>query len=153
MRKILSIIQKKSSIEALVALVYFLIVGFMKWRINPSIPTLLFFTGGVLGMYLLDIAEAFFHLSPSPFRSIVFTSGFILVSLFVITSTASMLGAGLVLSLFLTLIMWQINEWRTQGNLNRWYIMISGSLSYDMQRLVLAGFIIVFFAETFIFLR
>ncbi len=153
MYRILQIIQKKSSTEALISLVFFLIVGFAKWRLAPSIPTLLFFAGGVLGIYFLELAEEFFRLSPSPFRSIVFVAGFVLVSLFVITSTASSTGMGLVLSIYLTLILWQIREWRTSGNLNQWYIMLSSPLSFDMQRIVLAGLVILFFVETFLFLR
>ncbi len=153
MNKLIQIIQKKSSGAVLFHLVYFFLIGFAKWRLSPSIPTLLFFTGAVIGMYLLNIAEEFFHLSPSPFRSIVFMAGFVLVSLFMVTSTGSLLGTGLVLSLYLTLLFWQLAEWKERGNLNRWYVMISGSLSYDMQRWVLIGFIILFAVETFLFLR
>ncbi len=153
MKKILDIIQKKPSIDAFISLIYFVIIGLLKWRLSPSAPTLFFFTGAVLGIYFLEIAEEIFNLKPSPFRSIVFAVGLVLVSFFVITSTASMLGAGLVLSLSLTLILWQVKEWRTVGNLNQWYIMISGPVAHNAQRLILAGFIIIFLIETFLFLR
>ncbi len=153
MDKIITILQRKSSGIVLLHLVYFLLIGFLKWRFAPSIPTLLFFTGAVLGIYLLNIAEAFFGLAPSPFRSIVFVAGFVLVSLFVITSTGSMLGIGLILSLYITLIVWQLAEWQEKGNLNRWYSMIAGSLPFDTQRLILGGFIVLFVIETFLFLR
>lgn len=153
MQKILASIQKKSPVEAFISLIYFVVVGLFKWQLSPSVPTLFFFTGAVLGIYFLEISEEFFHLSPSPFRSVPFAVGLVLVSFFVITSTASMLGAGLVLSLSLTLILWQVIEWRASGNLNQWYIMISGVVVHDMQRLILAGFVIIFFVETFLFLR
>ncbi|MBI2405172.1 hypothetical protein HYV22_03270 [Candidatus Gottesmanbacteria bacterium] len=153
MKNIIHIIQKKSSREALISLIYFLIVGFLKWRLSPSFPTLLFFTGGMVGMYLLDSAEEFFHLTPSPFRSIVFVIGFALVSFFVVTSTGSMVGVGLVLSLSLTLILWQVSEWRAASNLNRWYVMIAGPVSYNVQRWILIAFILLFLVETFLFLR
>ncbi len=153
MDKILRIIQKKSSGAVLIHLLYFLFIGFAKWRLTPAVPTLLFFTGGLVGMYFLDVAEEFFNLSPSPFRSVVFIIGFTLVSFFVVTSTGSMLGIGLVLSLFLTLIIWQATEWRRQGNLNRWYMMIAGVLPQYMQRLVLVAFILLFIVETVLFLR
>lgn len=153
MQGILSVILRKSSTEAILALLYFILVGFLKWHLAPTLDTLFFFTGAVLGMYFLEIAEAFFHLSPSPFRSIVFGAGLLIVSVFVITSTVSMLGRGLVLSLSFTLIFWQLNEWRTTGNLKGWYSMVSGPISYDVQRWILAGFIFIFFVETFLFLR
>ncbi len=153
MNRILAVIQKKSTTEALVSLVYFVMIGLFKWQLSPSAPTLFFFTGAVLGIYFLEIAEEFFNLTPSPFRSIVFAAGLVLVSLFVITSTASMLGMGLVLSLSLTLLLWQVKEWRTAGNLNQWYVMISGPVAHTIQRLILAGFALVFFIETFLFLR
>lgn len=153
MKNIIHIIQRKSSTEALTTLTYFLIVGFLKWRLSPSFPTLLFFTGGMVGMYLLDIAEEFFHLTPSPFRSIVFVVGLVLVSFFVVTSTGSMVGAGLVLSLSLTLMLWQIAEWRVASNLDRWYVMIAGPVSHAIQRWIFIGFILLFLVETFLFLR
>ena len=70
-----------------------------------------------------------------------------------VTSTGSLLGTGLVLSVYLTLLFWQLAEWKEKGNLNRWYSMIAGSLSYDMQRLVLGGCIVLFVVETVLFLR
>lgn len=153
MNRILAVIQKKSATEAFITLMYFVVVGFLKWQLSPSFPTLLFFTGGMVGMYLLDSAEEFFHLTPSPFRSIVFVVGFVLVSFFVVTSTGSMVGAGLVLSLSLTLMLWQTAEWRVAGNLNRWYVMIAGPVSYNVQRWIFIGFILLFLVETFLFLR
>lgn len=154
MKKVLEIIQKKSSIDALIALIYFIIVGLLKWRLGiVAIPAFFFFTGGVLGMYFLELAEELFHLYPSPFRSIVFAAGLVLVSLFVITSTTSMLGAGLVLSLSLTVILWQWHEWQKSGNLNQWYVMISGPAGISLQQIILTGFILLFFIETFLFLR
>lgn len=153
MKKILDIIQKKTPIDAFISLIYFVIVGLLKWRLMPQPTTLYFFTGAAIGIYFLEIAEELFHLEPSPFRSIVFGVGLVIVSLFVITSTASMLGAGLVLSLSLSLILWQWHEWQKAGNLNSWYIMISSPVTFDLQRLIFAGFTVLLLIETFLFLR
>lgn len=153
MEKIIQAIQKKSSVDALVAVVYLALVGFLKWRLIPSIDGLLFFTGGVLGIYLLEIVELWLHLIPSPFRSIVFAVGLMMVSFFVITSTASLLGSGLVLSLLLTIALWQMQEWRSRGNLNQWYTMINGKVASNVQQLLSGGFILLFLVETFLFLR
>ncbi len=106
-----------------------------------------------MGIYLLDIAEVFFHLVPSPFRSVVFAAAFVAMSFFVVTSSDSTLASGLVLSLYLTMILWQVGEWQIQGNVATWYRMIAGAVSIQAQRWILIGFVVLFFVETFIFIR
>ena len=95
----------------------------------------------------------FFHLSPSPFRSIVFAAAFVVVSLFVVTSSGSMLASGLVLSLYLSLILWQVGEWHVRGNLNEWYRMITGPVPAGCSGGEWCYFIVLFFVETYLFIR
>jgi len=151
--KIQEIIRKKPLFFLLVSLGYLVLVGFLKWTIHPTLDTALFISGGLLGVYFLDFAEVFFRLNPSPFRSVVFAASFVVVSLFVVTSSGSMVSSGLVLSLYLSLILWQVGEWQIHGNLTTWYLMVSGSVSMWTQKLLLAGFIVVFLMETFLFIR
>jgi hypothetical protein len=151
--KIKEIIRKKPLMFLLVSLGYLLVAGFLKWTIHPTIATAFFVAGGLLGVYFLDFAEVFFRLNPSPFRSVVFAGAFVLVSLFIITSSGSMFSSGLVLSLYLSLILWQVGEWQIQGSLATWYRMIAGSISIQTQRLLLVGFMAVFVIETLLFIR
>src|SRR5690349_18284117 len=96
MEKIKEVVRRKPFFFLLVSLGYLVLVSLLKWNIHPTLETLWFIVGGILGVYFLDIAEVFFELNPSPFRSIVFVGAFILVGLFVVTSSDSALASGLV---------------------------------------------------------
>lgn len=152
MDKILAIVRRKPLVFFIVSLGYLVLVGLLKWHLAPPIGALWFLVGGVVGVYFLDAAEIFFALNPSPFRSIVFIAAFAIVSLFVATSSGSLLAQGLVFSLYLTLILWQIGQWQYTGNLNDWYRMVSVEVSSLWQQWILVAFIAIFIIETFLFL-
>jgi hypothetical protein len=151
MEKIKAIVQRKPLLLLLISVGYLVLTGILKWNIHPNFGSVTFIAGGLLGIYFLDIAEVFFLLQPSPFRSVVFVAGLTIVSLFVITSSGSMLASGLVLSLFLTLLLWQIGEWELHKNLSDWYRMISGAVSLRTQQLILWATALIFIVETFLF--
>ena len=153
MKKILDIFQRKPPVLVLVGLIYLLAAGFLKWRLHPPVDALYFVGGGFLGIYFLDAAEIFFHLTPSPFRSIVFVGLYTIVSLFVVTSSSSFIARGLVLMVHLMLFLLQLFEWQKAGNLSSWYQMVVGTVSTRTQELLLAAFGLVFFAETYLFVR
>src|SRR3989344_5468432 len=142
---------RKPLLFILIPLAYIVLVGLLKWRFRPPIEGLMFLGGGALGIYFLDAAEAFFKLTPSPFRSVVFMGLFTIVSFFVVTSVTSLIAAGLVLSLYLTMLLWQVGEWKAVGSLNSWYQMVSTPVTVYMQRYIFWGFIGFFFIETFLF--
>lgn len=153
MDKVIQIINRKPVFFVAISLIYITLIGFLKWWTTPPWEALWFMVGGMLGIYFLDIAEVFFNLSPSPFRSVVFAGAFALVSFFVVTSSGSLLASGLVLSLYVTLILWQIGEWQLRGNLAGWYQMIAGPVDEAVQRWGVVLFIIVFLVETYLFVR
>jgi hypothetical protein len=153
MNTIIEIIRRKPVFFLLISVGYILLVCFLKWNIRPVANTALFAAGGLAGVYFLDVAEVFFHLTPSPFRTNVFAALFVLVGLFIVTSSGSMTASGLVLSLYLTLILWQIGEWMLKKNLNDWYRMIAGTISTRIQMWMLLAFIVVFIIETILFIR
>ncbi|MBI5619896.1 hypothetical protein HY950_02965 [Candidatus Gottesmanbacteria bacterium] len=153
MNKIAEIINRKPTLFVVAALGYLTLVGFLKWRTAPPAGALWFMAGGIVGIYFLDAAEVFFHLAPSPFRSIVFAAGLVLVSLFVVTSSGSLLASGLVLSLYLTLILAAIGEWRIAGNLSSWYQMVAGPVAQRVQWWGIAIFVVIFLVETYLFIR
>ncbi len=153
MDKFLEILRKKPLLFFVISLGYLMAVGFLKWGTSPPWGALWFMAGAILGIYFLDAAEVFFHLVPSPFRSIIFAAGFVLVSFFVVTSSGSLLASGLVLSLYLTMILWQIGQWRVAGNLDSWYQMIAGGVGVKTQLWLLTAFALLFFIETYLFIR
>ena len=147
------IIARKPLLFLVISLGYVVLLGFIKWFIHPPLGAVWFLVGGVIGVYLLDAAEVFFAVNPSPFRSIVFAGAFVVLSLFVVTSADSMLADGLVLTLFLTMFLWQIGEWQITGNLNAWFRMVEGPVSVSLQRWSMVIFAALFVAETLLFLR
>lgn len=112
MQKVREIVQRKPLLFLIISFVYLVGVGFLKWQIRPPVWALSYLVGGLLGVYFLDIAEVFFNLTPSPFRTMTFQALFVLVSFFVVTSSGSLLASGLVLSIYLTLILRQIFDWK-----------------------------------------
>ena len=153
MDKVKELIRAKPRIFIYVTLVYLLVVGALKWFFHPSLDAIWFLLGGVIGLYLLDAAEVFFALSPSPFRSIVFGALFAVVSFFVVTSSSGTIGSGLVLSLYLQLLLWQIGQWRVQGNVDSWYGMVASPVPVATQRIILWIAIAIYIVETYIFIR
>jgi len=128
-------------------------VGLIKWLFHPALDALWFFLGGAIGVYFLDAAEVFFALNPSPFRSIVFVTLFSGVAFFVVTSSTGTIGSGLVLSLYLQMLLWQIGELRVAGNLNSWYRLVRDPVLPSTQRTIFIATIIVFLVESYLFIR
>jgi len=153
MDKVKEILRRKPSMFFVSSVLYILVVSAIKWWIHPTISTLFFLTGATVGLYFLDIAEVVFSVHPSPFRTIVFVTLFAVVSFFVITSSGSMLAIGLVLSIFLTILLWQLGEWALLKNLNSWYGMLADPIPVSVQRIVLYVSAIIFLIETIIFIR
>ncbi len=153
MDSVKALIAQKPRIFVYISLVYLLVVILAKWVIHPSLDALWFFVGGVIGVYFLDAAEIFFALNPSPFRSVVFGGLFSGVAFFVVTSSTGTIGSGLVLSLYLQMLLWQIGEWRINHNLNSWYRMVAGPVSQSTQQIILIVSVAVFVMESAIFVR
>lgn len=153
MDKVGEIIRKKPLVFLVVSVVYALGVGVLKWKLTPPRVAFFYLLGGLVGVYFLDCAEAFFRLKPSPFRSVVFMALFSMVSFFVVTSSGSLFATGLVLSLYLSLLLWQIGEWRVMGSLHSWYRMVAGPVTVNTQRWLLIAFVGIFFVETYLFIR
>ena len=147
------IIARKPLVFLFVSLGYLVLIGFAKWFIHPPLEALWFVLGGIIGVYVLDAAEVVTNITPSPFRSIVFAGAFVIVSLFIVTSVNSMLADGLVLSLYFSMVLWQIGEWQIAGSLASWYRMISGPVSLSLQQWGMMIFSVLFLVETLLFLR
>ena len=152
MDKVRAIIKRKPLLFLIASVLYLVVLGFLKWQIHPDLSSLYYLTGGLIGVYFLDIAEEFFAVQPSPFRSIVFVVLFVLVSFFIVSSSGSLLATGLVLSLYLSLVLRQVGEWQVNGNLNTWYRMLAAPVTVVMQKWLVAVFIGIFLIESVIFI-
>jgi hypothetical protein len=146
-------ISEKEFIYVLLPMIFGLLVYIFKWGLVFSTSIITFFIGILIGIYFLDIAEKIFDMRPSPFRSIVFCGVFVFTAIFILTSSGSMLASGLVLSVFITLITWMINDYKYAGNLDSWYHMVAGQVSKNIQQYIMIGFVVMFFVATFLFIR
>ena len=153
LEKIVSIITNKPPAFVFAGLIYLVVVALLKWFVAPNLNAVLFVLGGILGIYFLDIAEAFIRISPSPFRSIVFAMLFAVAAFFVVSSSTGILARGLVLTIHLMLLMLQIGEWQHRGNLNSWYEMVADVIPPKTQLLLLWLFGFVLFVNTLLFIR
>lgn len=110
-----------SNQEYIWALFFFLVTTVLHWQLHPDITILFYYFGAVIGLHLLEIAEAIFKAPISPFRTVLMQLVVIIVSLFVITSSASRLGAGVVLFLNWRYFYLQHSQYLTQHNLASWF--------------------------------
>ncbi len=152
MDSIKDFIRKKPTFFLIVSCLYLLGVGLFKWHLHPTVAAVWFLVGGGVGIYFLDGAELFFQLNPSPFRSVLFSALFAGVAFFIVTSSGSTLASGLVLSLYLQMLLWQIGEWRITGSLNSWYRMMVAPASLSVQRTVFGIFCVLFLFESYFFI-
>lgn len=153
MRNLLAFLQWKPPFFLFISLGYLVLVYLFIWNIHPTLNAFLFLGGGCIGIFFLEAAEHFFHLQPSPFRSVVFVGLFIATSFFVITSSISFVASGLVLSAYLTILLWQTGELVTVKHLNRWYAMLLDPIAIGTQKSILAAELIFFVVQTIIFIQ
>ncbi len=153
MQSVFTIVEKKPMLFLYISLVYLVAVALLKWFIYLPLGSLVYLVGGVIGVYFLDIAEEFFHLSPSPFRTVIFQGLLVVVAIFVITSSGSFLASGLVLTLSLTLLLWQWGQWRVSHNLDSWYTITGAHIPVQTERWIMVVFMLLFLVETWFFIR
>ncbi len=153
METIKAIIRQKPRIFIYCTIGYLVLVGLLRWLTAPSLDALWFFIGGAIGLFFLDAAEIFFALSPSPFRSVVFGALFAVVAFFVVTSSTGTIGSGLVLSVYLQMLLWQIGEFRVHGNMNSWFRMVADPVPPATQRIMLVIAATLFVIESYLFIR
>lgn len=145
-------ILKKPPVLIVVPILYFFTIMFAKWQLNLPLGALLFFLGGVLGIYLLDIAEEIFDVKPSPFRTTLFVIGLGITGIYTLTSTREMIASGLVLGLMASIFLYQVSEWKIHRNLDSWYSMFLTNISRSGQKIGLIVLGIVLLLETVIFI-
>jgi len=142
---------QKPLLLVVVPIVYFFLVIFAKWQLHFSLDALFFFLGGIISIYLLDIAEEVFPVTPSPFRTMLFVTGLGVIGFYIITSTREMIASGLALGLMANIFLFQVSEWKLRKNLDYWYQVFLGNVSTDKQKIGLLFLGIVFLLQTILF--
>lgn len=150
---IVRLLLQKPSALIVASLVYILVVSLLHSGFRIEIGTFLFILGGLFGMYVLDAAELFFHLVPSPFRTIFFSGLVTIVSFFIITSSGSLFATGIVLLLVLHLLLLQLGEWKIAGNINSWFRIIAVCPQVPIQLRIIGVELVLFISLTILFIR
>ena len=102
------------------ALVFFLVTTVLRWRLHPDITILFYYVGAIIGLHMLEIAELIFKAPVSPFRTMLMQLVAIIMGLFVLTSSDSRVGAGVVLFLNWRYFYLQYSQYLAQHNLTSW---------------------------------
>lgn len=124
-KKLYTRILAKPPLLVILPLVYGVALLFGRWGLAPTIASLLFLFGIIAGIFAIDICETVMDVSPpSPFRSMAFWLALSVVSIFVITSNGSVLGAGMVLSLQFMMLLLHVGEWNVRGHVAGWYQLL-----------------------------
>lgn len=142
---------RRQYIPLLITIIYLIFLIIFRWGFKVKPEILLFLAGGILGVYFLDLAEVLFRISPSPFRNILFQAIFVPFSLFVLTSSGSLFGTGLVLSIFLTMLLGQWQEFSKSGNINNWFWIVKKEFSPKTQQLYFAIMVGIFILLSLLF--
>lgn len=131
---------KKPPVFVIISLVTYLLLLFAKWQLSLPFEALWFFIGAMVGIYLLDIAEEVFSVQPSPFRSVLFFIGLIVITFYLIASSVEFAAKGISFSLLLSLYMQYVRDWIEKKTVASWFFMLIGSVSVDIERISLYGF-------------
>lgn len=125
----------------LVGGVYLTILTVLRWGLKPDFGIIFFLMGGVLGIYFLEIAEKFFKVrlgEKSAFKNVLVQGVCLVLVFFVLTSSGSLFGSGMVLTLFLQMLFLQSQELKQTGNLNSWFWVIKTEVSPFRQKIYLS---------------
>ena len=130
---------------------YIFAMVFLKWGLEFDVNIILFSGGAMVGLILLDVFDVLFpEITISP-RTIIGEVVFIVLSLFVITSSGSIVGSGVVLSLFLRILIEQVGEFITTKGISSWFTRAHLDPSPSIEQVVLWGGVVLFIIETYIF--
>ena len=78
------------------------------------------------------------------FHSVIFQAVVPVFALFVLTSTGSMLGAGLVMGLYLRTLDEQFRDFRKRGNIESWFWQVQAAVPHRIQVLYYVGMLVLF---------
>lgn len=151
-------------------LIYLAILILMRWRLSPKLDIFFFLAGGILGVQFLELVETIFKdlsakksLEPvlveqgnipgrSSVKNVLCQSVFVPLSLFVITSSGSLFGTGLVLSISFSMLYWQWQEYNTTGKIASWLWVIKTEIDQKTQQIYLAimGVLFIFLSMLFV---
>lgn len=133
-------VMQKPPLQVILPIMLFFVLILAKWQLSFPFAALWFFLGGVLGIYLIDIAEELFKLQPSPFRSLLFVVSLFILSFYIVTSTPEFLARGLSFSVYLSLFLLYATDWNEHHSTHSWFRMLFSNIPPVWEVRTLWGF-------------
>ena len=135
------------------AFIYFIATAVVKWLFHPQLLSIVLYAlGALVGLHLLEVEERVFGGDSSPFRTVLAQFVLTVMTFFVITSTNSYIGAGLVLFLNLRYLHLEYSQWQKNKSLASWFQVISIPLTKQNEKTYLYVFLGIFTLESILFL-
>jgi hypothetical protein len=138
----------------ILALGFFLATVVLHWRLQISVGILWYALGALIGLHVFDILEKWVVAGsgrPSPLRNVAVQIIISVLSIFILTSTGSWIGSGVVLFLNLRLLLLQQEQFNQTGTLTPWFSnSMTANKSRDTNYLGLLTIVLII--ETVIFI-
>lgn len=112
----------------------------IKWKLKVDITVLFYCVGAIIGLHLFDSVERYISqtsdslISASPLRNIVVQWGLLIITFFVLTSSQSILGKGVILFLNVRLVYMQQMLAR-EHTLVSWFQQAKIEISHENEKL------------------
>ncbi len=101
--------------------IYLLITLFARWQLNLTSEILFYLTGNIVGLHLLQLVGALFKTSNAPFHTLMCHLFLMIAAFYVVTSSNSLFGKGVVLSLSLRYLYLIVSEYGRTKSLTSWF--------------------------------
>lgn len=133
--------------------IYSLLTIFLKWQLNLTGDVLFYLAGLIVGLHLLQLVGRLFKTSNAPFHTLLCHFLLTIATFYVVTSSNSLFGKGVVLSLSLRYLYLLITEFRRTKNLASWFGQSTAlpeyySRSYIYVTIVLFGIVTLLFIRS-----
>lgn len=129
--------------------IYVPIVLFFKWGIVFSWSMFWFVLGAVIGLVLLDVTDTLFPDASRLIHGMAGVATITVAAFFVVTSSQSIVGTGLVLSLLLRIVSEQVFEYTTTGQIASWFVGKHTQFTHQGV-IIITGLLLILFSYLFI---
>lgn len=132
------------------SLFYFLLTVILRWKLQFDMSILLYLVGAVFGLYLMELAGKVMGIMPEIFRTALMQIIIGITTIYVLTSSDSRIGQGVVLFLNLRLLHLQYRQFTATKSLLSWFGQ-SLVITESSQKLYLSSIVCLFLLESFLF--
>lgn len=132
------------SASSIAAIVYAVVMVFLKWGTELTFDAVFLVVGILIGLVLLDVVDSLFPSAKPLLHSVVGAVIIGIAGFFVVTSSGSILGSGVVLSLLLRVLSEQITEYMATGQIMSWFATKQSVLVQQLTMVVSMTMLLLF---------